>query len=363
MNPRNESNPASPGGLTLPPELAPFGGRGPAHRKGLKLLVSGPPKTGKSFFAAHAPRPLVAFDCGEAGIQPYLQPDDVWLEVTGPATAKAAIDWVMQHEDEIATLVIDPVTTLWSDWMDYWAAKLESEGKLNADGQIHVGSWRKIKGPWKRNIFFPLQRAPFHVILTAWPKELEISEGDAPPGIRGGLQIKKVAEAQVEKTLRYLYDLWLQTGVELDELNRPTSRHWIRLAGGRRPITVPPSEFYTGRVWRFDARKPENPWEKVVGPWLDAWQKSPAAVEHLGPRDPEEAAAAMAEMVAEEIEAEVGRFITALEEAETLSKLRDVWSNIVSEWAGLDARHKAALERAKDRRKAELQKAEQAGRK
>jgi|GEM_PF-5722332 len=343
--------------LELPSDLAPFGGKGPAHRKGLKVLVSGPPKTGKSFFAAHAPRPLVALDCGEAGIQPYLRDDDVWLEVTSPATAKKAIDWLVENEDKIASLVIDPVTTLWSDWMDHWAARLESEGKLDEGEQIKAGHWRRIKQPWKKNIFFPLQRAPFNVILTAWPKEIVFEEGSEGSGIfaaKGGLKIRQVQEAQVEKTLRYLYDLWLQTGVDLDELNRPTSRHWIRLAGGRRPLTVPASEFYTGRTWRFDARKPEDPWAKVIGPWEEHWKKSTGAMAHLGPRDPEETAQVLSQMAEEEEEAWVGQIVAQIEKMETSDALRDLWVKIVGEWENISEKHKAIITRAKDRRKAEL---------
>jgi len=340
--------------LEIPKTLSHISGRGPAHRKGLKILVSGPPKTGKSYFLAHFPRPLVAFDCGEAGIQPYLRDDDIWFEITNPAAAKEAIQFVVKHEEEIASLVIDPVTTLWSDWLDHWTGVLEAEGKLNEGDQIHAGHWRRIKGPWKRSIFFPLQRAPFHVGLAAWPKDVEFSEQEVAPGVRTQLKVRHIEEAQVEKTLRFLYDIWFQTGVELDNLNRPTSKHWIRLAGGRRPLGVPPSEFYTGKVWRFDARKPEDPWKKIIEPWLESWQKSPAAVEHLGPRDPQEMEQTLRQMLKEEEESYVGQLVATIEKAETLAALRDLWTTITDEWDNLSEEHKAVLTKAKDRRKKEL---------
>lgn len=302
----------------LPPALHRLRVPTGVHRRWLKFVVFGGWKTGKSYFLSTMPRPILAIDCGEGGIGMYLPKDDPQVHcvnVTTPAEFDAAIEYALRNQDKIASVAIDPITELWTDYMDWWSDELKTE-------QIQGGQWKKVKAPWKNNLR-RLMRANFHVGYAAWLKEVQYEEGAAGPGEKGKLEIHQVLLPALERTVGYTIDMLLGTNVARDRLNQPTSTHIVRFWGGRRPLSVPPTELYIGKEWRFDARKPVSPWDTVIAPMLPQWEVD--GMEDLGAIgdvSPAEQARGLREMQQLGDDAELGRLLRLIAESTDASKYR-----------------------------------------
>jgi hypothetical protein len=297
----------------LPPDLRNLRLPTGVHRRWLKLLVFGGWKTGKSTFLASMPRPILGIDCGEGGIASYLPKDDKDVDcigVTNPEQFESALKYALKHEGQLASVVIDPITELWTDHMDWWSKKL---GRGNDEYEIRGGDWRYVKGPWKL-MLRQLMRANFHVGYAAWLKEVEYSEGDAGPGVKGKLEIQKVIIPAMERTVGYTVDLVFQTDLVRDAFEQPTSGHIVRFWGGRRPLSVSPEDLHVGKVWKFNARKPVSVWDTVMGPFLEKWDDG--ATENLGILDVGKAEVTKGLKDLEEVaeDAEVGRLIRLISE-------------------------------------------------
>lgn len=331
---------------TLPPSLAALQLTAGAYRAGLKLLITGRSKTGKSYFAASAPGPLLAMACGEPGIIPYLDParGDVGLEVHTADDYYAAIDYAVKHEKDFATFISDNDNLAWTQTLeDFEDAK---------GGEIRGGDWKKIKGPRKAALR-SLMRSKINVIFTCWLREIVYKQEEVAPGVQGKTELLPAELPEVEKNVPYAVDLIFLTDVKKDKLFRPTNIHTVTYMGGRRPRTVPPDELYTGRVWSFDSRKPvASVWDEVVKPFRDRWVEGGS--EHLG-LDPREAARAGGEMESAWQDQETGRMLALISQQTSLAMYQEVWrTSIEAPLNSLDEQHKQLVLQAHKAKKKEL---------
>ena len=307
--------------ITLPPGLQRLRSMPGVHRRGSKGIIFGPPKTGKSYWLAHLPKPRLLLDFGEGGIQPYLDEDDLCLVVENNADCVKVMDFVRENSGKLAAVGLDPITEAWADWLDGWTEELDHE--------IKGGDWRKVKPPWKKMMRM-LMRAPFHTWFAAHHKDLEYSQVQEVPGAKPTLQIAPQDTAAVEKKLPYTVDMFLRTDTVNDNMNRPTSKHTIRFWGGRIPHALV-GELVIGRTWEFDATKRPNPWEIVMEPLLDKWNMK--AVDYIGISNP-----AGFEKVRKEIEEEgsdyvLGKIVRYYQAcpAKTLPEYEKWWEDHIAE--------------------------------
>ncbi len=276
-----------------------------AHRRGLKILFFGPPKTGKSWALASFPHPIFAIACGEGGIEPYLQPElgDVCVTVSEPSEYEEVLTFSL-NDPRYASIVIDNVNLLWEDWMDHWNEHFGGD-------QIKGGQWRKVKGPWKK-LLRDVMISEKHVGMSAWLKDILYKEEEAAPGQKAGLKIYGQDNPQVEKNIPYALDLTFRTGNKLDKNYAPTNIHILKFYGGRRPRSVSPEDLFTGKEWKFDARKPvESVWDVVVKPFYEKWIEG--SVEHLGNEHPPDIERGRDGLKEVGDDADVGRLIRLIE--------------------------------------------------
>lgn len=328
--------------ITLPPHLAALQAQAGKHRKGRKILVYGEAKTGKSFFAATAPKPILALACGEPGIVPYLtaKDGDIGLEIYNGEDFYKAVEWGLEHTDDFASLVIDNINLAWA---------LAREGYEEEFGEIKGRMWGTVKKPWHR-FLFKAMRSQANVVMTAWTKKTVWGPEEAMPGQQAGLSIKPSDIPNVEEKVNYTPDLIFRTEVLLDSKFRPTPIHTVTFTGGRRPKSVPPTELYTGKVWKFDSRKPVDVWQEVIGPLDAKWMEG--AVEHLE-IDPEGALLAEREMREAYLATECLRVVEEINACQSPQLAKELWERAWEPvYKELSAERRALVDEAKAKAKA-----------
>jgi hypothetical protein len=320
------------------------------HRKWLKLVAFGKWKSGKSFFLSHFPPPLVAIDCGDGGISGYFPKDDpnyVCFQVTDPVRYNQAIDWALEHQDEINSVVVDPLTELWTDHLDWHQENL-------GVSEIKGGHWKDVKMPWRLNLA-RLKRGRFHLGYSTWVREVDYKEDkdDVGPGERGRLVISAQEVPQMERTVGYNIDMIFETKAVLDSLNKPTGQYEVVFWGGRIPTAVPPEMLYIGKTWRFDARKPENTWEKVIAPAMEHWADGAVDVLGLDPVEARESRHGLDVLAQDEA---VGRLIRLIEAQTELKAYTEFFAQQVQpEFLMLSEDRKAKIKEAHLKKKGELE--------
>lgn len=320
--------------LSLIKDLLSTSGSG---RTGMKALVFGESGAGKSPFLASFPRPLVAIDCGTGGIQPYLKPpidgetdldrvkrgeEDICVTVNNPVELSRVVQWVLDNQDWLASVVIDEYNLAWEDHQEAWHEKLNiPEGK-----QIEFGQWRSVKREWKSRQK-KLMKSKLHFGMSCWMRDISAEQvASKNPMVKPKVQIRQQEVAAIEKSVPYTTDLILQFSIVRDEKNRPTATHEVRVAKGRRPRTVKPEDLHVGSTWQFQSDREEDLWALTVGKFEHAWRlASRDEGEWMG--DPEEEEIANEEerlLVEAGDESEAGSLIKAMLKAEEEGKIKTV---------------------------------------
>ena len=315
------------------------------HRRGIKVMVFGPPGGGKSTFLASMPSPKVVVSTGEGGIEPYLEPNDVPFDPKDdPNVLERAVKHALDNENYFQSLIIDPMTAAWEDWMDFWSAKL--------GGEIQGGDWRKVKGPWKA-MLSRLMQSRMHIGFSAWLRDIVYEQAESAPGVKGKLEIKANDAPAVEKSVPYTVDFVLRCDQEKDRKNTPKPIHTITVYKARRPRSVPPSELYVGKVWRFDAKNPVPPWGQVIVPFIQNW--SEGAVDYLG-MDPREAMFERKDMEENAADLAVGRILRLIDAQTDLGVFANqIWPSQIAPFLdGLTEDRLVRIQNAKDAKKQEL---------
>lgn len=328
--------------LTIPPQLLRFASPIGVHRRGIKALVFGPPDAGKSFFLAHMPSPKVVIDANEeGGIQTYLRPNDYYFNMSHPEAINDALSFALANESKLASLCIDGMSGMWEEFMDFWAKKL--------GGEIQGGDWRKVKGPWKL-ILKRLMRSKLNIGFSAWLKDIAYDQVDQ--GSIKKLDIRPVDVAQVEKTLPYTVDFILKCDVILDRKKVPTQYRSITVYKARRPKSIPPTELYSGKQWKFDQKNPVNPWEVVIEPYIQRWQEG--AVDYIG-TDPLEEQYESRSLEDASQAHEFDRIVRLINEQTNLDHYAMVWAKEIDpHLRSMSAARLALITDMHNRKKAEL---------
>lgn len=337
--------------MDIPQSLARLRSRAGAHRSGFKVLVTGRPGTGKSYFAAAlpgGPGERVFLECGEGGIEQYLDPNDIVFTIESPDDYLRAIQFAVENSTArggpIVSIGIDPANLQWESHMDYWQEKLGRD--------IQGGDWKKVKAGWKLTLR-TIQRSSLNVVMTCHLKDLVYQETSAAPGMRGKLEMKEAMLPQIEKNVPYIVDLGLLMEVETDTKFRPTPIHTVTAFKVRRPKSVNPLDFHVGKSWKFDSRKPKDPWAMIVDPIEQAWKIGASDWDDL-PSSPEEAEAELS-LQETASSAEVGRLIKIIEKQKDLKSFAMAWEREISPcFQGMTAEDQGIVNKAKDAKKAEL---------
>jgi hypothetical protein len=338
--------------IDVPKFLAPYRSHAGSHRRGFKILVTGRAGTGKSFFASHAPGEpgeRVILECGEGGIEQYLDAAerDYTFTVANVDVYQKTLKWLYDYDQknpgQIKSVIIDPANLQWEEQLDYWQDKLGHE--------IKGGDWRHVKAPWKQGLRW-LTRASFNVVMTCHLKDLQFIQEKEASGAEGKLQVLPQEVPQIEKNAPYIFDFVFLADFRRDNLNRPTHIHTLKVFKGRRPKSVKPEDLYAGKEWKFNALKPEDPWQRVIEPIASAWKDG--AVDTIGADEREE----NEELYDVEItghDAELGRILRLIEEQKDMKSFARMWEKEISQSVmTLSPDHRKQVEIAKERKKKDL---------
>jgi len=185
----------------------------------LKLLVYGGAGAGKTWFAIHAPSPLIIDT--ESSTDPYRgQPDLPPFtvaknarpsEITATLEQFAALGYIPNGRDRLQpeTLVIDSFTLLWMVAQEAGQKLAEARAvkykRPPEEARLAFGDWSLIKRPIQR-LYTQLLNLPVHVIVTARQKDI-YDEATSEP--------RKVGEApDIERNAVYNFDLVLKLEVD-----------------------------------------------------------------------------------------------------------------------------------------------------
>lgn len=334
--------------LTLVKDLLATSGAG---RTGMKVLAYGESGSGKSPFLASFPRPLVAIDCGEGGIQPYLKSpeavdgtpsvdldrvkageEDICLVVETPEQLSRAVQWALDNAGWLSSCVIDGYNLAWDDHMDYWSEKIGDK-----EGKIEAAQWRIVKREWKARQK-RLMKSKLHFGMSCWMRDtLYERVENQNPMMKPKLNIRSQEVAAIEKSVPYTTDLILQFSIVRDTKNRPTAQHEIRVVKGRRPRTVPPKELHVGTTFKFRSDKEEDLWAITMAKFEARWKLANLGdVAELMGMTEDDAINADRELVEAWGESEAGGLIKAMLQAEregeidSLPKFRNFWQRAVA---------------------------------
>lgn len=183
--------------MEVPKRLQGLKSRAGTHRRGYKILVTGKAGSGKSYLAAHVPGEpgeRVFIECGEGGLEQYLDPEDIVFTIESPDDYMAAIQWAVENSigrgGPIKSVAIDPANLQWENHLDYWQDKLGHD--------IQGGDWRKVKAGWKKTLR-DLQRSSLNVVMTCHLKDLQFIQEQEASGATGKLMVKPQEAPQIEK--------------------------------------------------------------------------------------------------------------------------------------------------------------------
>lgn len=170
-----------------------------ATRPRVKALVFGASGVGKTYLALSAPGKIAMIDT-EAGSSFYsnrgLTDYDV-LHTKSYKDVKDAIGQLAAEPDKYATVVIDPITTIWETLQD--AASLARQKKRHSTEEVDLEllDWAKIKRLYK-SLLTDLVNLPMNVIVTAREKE-DVEK-------KGSELIKVGHKPDTEKSTPYAFD-------------------------------------------------------------------------------------------------------------------------------------------------------------
>ena len=185
----------------------------------LKLLVYGGAGAGKTWFAIHAPSPLIIDT--ESSTDPYrgqpnLPPFTVAKnarpsEITAVLEQFASLGYIPNGRERRLpeTLVIDSFTLLWMVAQEAGQKLAEARAvkykRPPEEARLAFGDWSLIKRPIQR-LYTQLLNLPVHVIVTARQKDI-YDEATSEP--------RKVGEApDIERNAVYNFDLVLKLEVD-----------------------------------------------------------------------------------------------------------------------------------------------------
>ena len=334
--------------IILPPSLAGYQTKA-GHRRGINALGWGEAGGGKSIFAASFPSPKCVVIPGEPGILPYLDDEvDTVIDAQTPDVLTKAIEFAIENPNHFASLIVDPITLGWEDWMDYYSEQF--------GGDIRGGQWNEVKTPWKV-LTRRVMHSSLNVCFTAWVSDIIYSQEETMPGVKGKLEIKQQEIPKVEKRIPHIFDLAIQFSIERDKLNRPTQYHIARVTKARRPKGVAPEDLHVGKTWRFDEVNPTDPWKAIVAPILEQWQGD-GAVECIG-MDPRKANADMQDLEETYQDATVGEVTRKMQQAavegKSLEEYREIFESVRAAVSELTEERQAQVMKVHDEVKGKLE--------
>lgn len=202
----------------------------PVSRK-LKILVYGAPKVGKTWFAIHAPVPLV-FDT-ESSTDAYRGRPDIPPFTVAKTASPVELLPVLEELQKTGalktgaqtlrpeTLVIDSFSVLWQVRQEAGQRMAEERAKRKKQdaekARVAFGDWSLIKRPIQR-LYTLLINMPLHVIITAREKPLYDDDTDQP---------KVIGQTpDIERNATYVFDIILRLFVE-------NGKHMAEVEGSR----------------------------------------------------------------------------------------------------------------------------------
>lgn len=195
----------------------------------LRVLVYGPPKTGKTHFVHSAVEvgPLYVFDT-EKGFDFYTG-EFLVAETDDPRKILAAIQAAKKGTEGIPIIAVDSATSVWEaqkEVADQLTARWKRVGDVD---RATFRAWAPAKKPLK-DLYRAMHTAQCHIIFSARAKRLF----DVAPG---GEPVERGLGPDVESNLEYAVDLVLLAGV--NPVPRPkASDYWVRVVGGRSRLEI-----------------------------------------------------------------------------------------------------------------------------
>lgn len=141
----------------------------------LKLLVYGDPGTEKTRRALQMPRPVYIIDMenGASSYASLVEPGQGhYLSTKSHAELSEALEELLSlPQDQIGTLVIDPITVVWESIKGGHIERMVRKKRCSPeDVFFDVGTWGKLKRTYG-DLMTRILNAPFHVVMTARGKD------------------------------------------------------------------------------------------------------------------------------------------------------------------------------------------------
>jgi hypothetical protein len=197
-------------------------------RRHFKVALFGRWKTGKTRAALSFPKPAVVdthrgTDLYDGKYDFRVLHATTWKEMQAP------VEWIQKNaaREEIETLIIDDVSTIYDDLIGEVSAYRQNKSGSNAP--ISMGDWGVIKRRWK-GFLQMLLRLDVNVVLVIREKE----EFEETTNAAGQEVRKKTGNIlmDADRQTAYLFDFILYMYTE-DNRKAKVSNHFIRVEGTR----------------------------------------------------------------------------------------------------------------------------------
>lgn len=189
--------------------------------EGLKVMIWGDAKLGKTHFALSFPEPVFVIDT-EFGSTPLLRKfpgKDIRImsaAVLDPDTDEPDMDESLKKlekavatlsELEHGTIVIDSGTDIWS-WLGAWVEQEASKrDKLTKAGTVQRLEWGRANLRWAQLILRLMNKKGMHFVITAQPRELYNNKGEQTGTF----------EPKIQKQTKFKCDIVLNVEKEYDD--------------------------------------------------------------------------------------------------------------------------------------------------
>tara|TARA_Y100000310_G_C20638818_1_gene792719 strand:+ start:880 stop:1680 length:801 start_codon:yes stop_codon:yes gene_type:complete len=185
------------------------------RRRGLKIAISGPPESGKTYFGLSAPGPVyvISTEFGVSQVTHHFKDKEIHIveanvfdpdsDAVDPLKSLDMVEKAIKllRTVDKGTIIIDSITDIWG-WVQHWL-HATAEKKKSAGGKDYMPQfeWGKANERYRFMIMRLLSR-PTHFIATARVKPEYGADGKITGGTKPGWQQETpyFADIQIDMT-------------------------------------------------------------------------------------------------------------------------------------------------------------------
>ncbi len=140
-----------------------------------KMLLYGPPGSGKTTLAGSAPRPI--FLDTEGGLVPLRHRQDLLAaRIQSTEDFSAAYAWLLENQDQYDTVVVDSLSQLQSVCLDSYMKHVVQTQSSRDINEVELRDW-SVNTQQMRRIIRAVRNLPKHIIFVALEDQREDNMG------------------------------------------------------------------------------------------------------------------------------------------------------------------------------------------